>query len=126
MLHRLHQRVSLSRRACSVSVATASDASNGTIVDACQSWGVPVTRGPEQDLTTRLLLAARERELTALVRVTADNPLTDPDGIDDLIERSIEYGDDFVYNQHSAGYPYGTGAESDEGGRPRAMRCRAH
>lgn len=111
LLHRLCDRVALSRRADVLLVATSDQLADQAIEDACRLWKAPVFRGPEQDLTTRLLGAARAYNLTALVRVTGDNPLTDPEGIDDLISAFWDHKPDLVHNSHRNGYPYGTGAE---------------
>ncbi len=117
LLQRLCNRLRLSRRADDLIVATSNQPSDQPIEDACRAWGVPVCRGPEKDLTTRLLETARARGLTAVVRVTGDNPLTDPGGVDELIAafldsaESSENGAAIVHNAHRNGYPYGTGAE---------------
>ena len=111
LLHRLYDRVKLSQRANTVLVATSDMPADQEIEDACHSWDIPVFRGPEQDLTTRLLGAGRTHKLTALVRVTGDNPLTDPEGIDELIRIFWQSRPSLVHNCHRLGYPYGTGAE---------------
>ncbi|HEV2489256.1 MAG TPA: NTP transferase domain-containing protein [Candidatus Acidoferrales bacterium] len=117
LLLRLCKRLKLSRRADDLVVATSEQPEDDAIAKACCCWGVPVIRGPEQDVATRFLIAARARGLTAVVRVTADNPLTDPDGVDDLIAAFLESkslaktGASLVHNAHRRGYPYGTGAE---------------
>lgn len=117
LLLRLCERMKLSQRADDLIVATSEGKADDQIADACDSWEVAVVRGPEQDVTTRFLKAARTRGLTAVVRVTADNPLTDPQGIDDLISAYVESkspgqgGAALVHNAHRCGYPYGTGAE---------------
>ena len=111
LLHRLYDRVKLSRLANIVLVATSDQPADQAIEAACVAWGIPVFRGPEKDLTTRLLRAGREHRLTALIRVTADNPLTDPAGIDELIEMFEKKRPSLVHNVHRLGYPYGTGAE---------------
>ena len=111
LLRRLCDRVALSQRADALVVATSDQPADQAIEDACRSWGLPIFRGPEVDLVTRLLGAARAHNLTALVRVTGDNPLADPDGIDELISAYLESGADLVHNKHRGGYPYGTGAE---------------
>lgn len=111
LLRRLCDRVRLSRRADTVVVAASVNPADQKIEEACRSWGIAVFRGPEKDLTTRLLGAARTFELTALVRVTADNPLTDPAGIDRLIEIFEQEKPGLVYNGQESGYPHGTAAE---------------
>jgi len=117
LLRRLCNRMRLCRRADEVVIATSDQPQDRAIADACAAWGFHVFRGPEQDLTSRLLGAARAHDLTFFVRVTADNPLTDPQGIDALIDalqkrcanmkKSV-----LVHNMHAKGYPYGTGAEA--------------
>lgn len=117
LLKRLCQRMRLSRRADEVIVATSNEREDDPIVDHCESWGFKVFRGPAEDLTTRLLWAARAHQLSTFVRVTGDNPLTDPEGIDKLIDRFHEMEAEqsgrpaMLHNMHRKGYPYGTGAE---------------
>ena len=111
LLHRLCDRVGRSRQAEALVVATSDQPWDQPIEDTCHSCGISVFRGPEQDLTSRLLGASHEHSLTAIVRVTGDNPLTDPQGIDELISAFRREGADYVHNAHRFGYPYGTGAE---------------
>jgi spore coat polysaccharide biosynthesis protein SpsF (cytidylyltransferase family) len=111
LLLRLCKHVALSRVPDTLAVATSDQPRDRAIVAACESWGIPVFCGPEYDLTARLLGAAREYRLDAVVRVTGDNPLTDPDGIDALIRAFRKHDVDMVHNVHHLGYPYGTGAE---------------
>lgn len=117
LLLRLCNRMTRCRLAAEVIVATSDQREDDAIADACVEWGFPVFRGPAKDLTTRLLGAVKTNQLCAFVRVTADNPLTDPDGIDELIEtfltmrRTRENSFAIVHNMHKRGYPHGTGAE---------------
>lgn len=117
LLQRLCERLKLSHLAHDLVVATTQEQADDQIADACESWRVAVVRGPERDLTTRFLKVVGARGLTAVVRVTADNPLTDPQGIDDLISTYLESKSPgreraaVVHNAHKSGYPYGTGAE---------------
>lgn len=117
LLRRLCDRLKLCSSADAFIVATSEEQADDPIADACSAWGVPVLRGPAQDVTTRFLKVTHCHGLTAVVRVTADNPLTDPRGIDDLIGAYLESGANgngrasLVHNAHRRGYPYGTGAE---------------
>lgn len=117
LLKRLCQRMRLCRLADEVIVATSNESEDDAIFDACGSWGFKSFRGPAQDLTTRLLGAAKAYGLKVFVRVTADNPLTDPVGIDNLIgafyetEAARQGRPIILHNMHRKGYPYGTGAE---------------
>ncbi|MGH9729322.1 MAG: cytidylyltransferase domain-containing protein [Candidatus Acidiferrales bacterium] len=113
LLWRLCERMRLCRSADDLVVATSNQPQDQEIEDACREWGIPVWRGPEKDLATRLLGVARIRGLDALVRVTGDNPLTDPEGIDEMIHafRKDRTEPAIVHNVHRNGYPYGMGAE---------------
>lgn len=117
LLKRLCERMKLCRRADEVIVATSSEHEDDAIAEACASWGFEAFRGPAKDLTTRFLRAAEFFHLAVFVRVTGDNPLTDPAGIDELIARFLETEaaqegrPAILHNMHRKGYPYGTGAE---------------
>jgi spore coat polysaccharide biosynthesis protein SpsF len=117
LLQRLCNRMRLCQSADDVIVATSHQREDDAIAEACFAWGFPVFRGPAKDLTTRLLGATKANKLDAFVRVTGDNPLTDPDGVDELIETFLaikaarKNGPALVHNMHTKGYPYGTGAE---------------
>ena len=92
-------------------VATTDLARDQPVVDACRSLGVEVFRGFEDDVLARFVDAARAYRLETVVRITADNPLTDPQGIDILVEAYRRNSACLVHNAHLRGYPYGTGAE---------------
>lgn len=118
LLQRLCNRMALCRRAREVIVATSGQSQDDVIEECCVLWGVKVFRGPERDLTARLLGAADAFGLSEFVRVTGDNPLTDPEGLDALITELMEQqrGNGIrpvlVHNMHRDGHPYGAGAEA--------------
>lgn len=118
VLQRLCNRMALCRRAQEVIVATSDQPQDDVIEERCARWEVKVFRGPERDLTARLLGAADAFGLSEFVRVTADNPLTDPEGVDALITELLEQQQGngtkrvLVHNMHREGHPYGTGAEA--------------
>lgn len=118
LLQRLCNRMALCRRAQEVIVATSDQPQDDAIEECCAQWRVKVFRGPEPDLTTRLLGAVDAFGLSDFVRVTGDNPLTDPEGVEALIaelaeqQRSNGVRPILVHNMHKKGHPYGTGAEA--------------
>src|SRR5579864_398680 len=111
LLRRLHARLRASRRAEAVVVDTSVEPDDTPIEDECRRWGIPVHRGSESDLISRISGVCDEYGLTVVVRATADNPLTDPEGIDALVDAYLSASPDLVHNKHRRGYPYGTGAE---------------
>jgi spore coat polysaccharide biosynthesis protein SpsF len=62
-------------------VATTVEDRDDAIVAECEAVGIPVHRGPVDDVLTRFLgvLDSREEQPDAVVRFTADCPLLDPD-----------------------------------------------
>ncbi|MEW6263540.1 MAG: NTP transferase domain-containing protein [Thermodesulfobacteriota bacterium] len=77
------------------------------------SWGrgenVAVMRGPSEDVLSRYLLCLDEYPAEAVVRVTADNPLTHPEAIA-LAGRTL-LSEDCEYVDAYTGYPDGAGVD---------------
>jgi spore coat polysaccharide biosynthesis protein SpsF len=111
LLERLWRRLRMCRLPAVAVVATSTAAADDAIAALGAGLGAAVVRGPEQDVLTRLLGACAAHRLDALVRVTGDNPLTDPAGVDALIASWREQPCDYLTTVHSEGYVLGTGAE---------------
>ncbi len=73
--------------------------------------GIPPFPGPEHDLVTRLLNAARAIGADKFVRVTADCPLIDPAVIQRCINLSVVTNDPVIINWHPRSYPNGQDCE---------------
>lgn len=73
--------------------------------------GIPPYPGPENDLVTRLLNAARAVGADKFVRVTADCPLVDPAVIQRCINLSVVTNDPIVCNWAKRTYPNGMDCE---------------
>ena len=106
MLQRLVERV---RRACRVDdvvVATTTAPPDAVIVDLCERIGCRVHRGPVEDITQRLLEAARGSDV--IVQITGDCPLIDPAHIDRTVGLLIEANADYAANNlHGCTFPIG-------------------
>jgi spore coat polysaccharide biosynthesis protein SpsF (cytidylyltransferase family) len=74
-----------------------------------QKIGLPVFRGSETDLVSRLLGTAKQFKANAVVRVTGDCPLVDPKLVDQIcaLYRKNERRADFVTNVYPPTYPDG-------------------
>ena len=110
MIGRLLRRLSFAA-VDTIIVATSTEPADDPIADYAGSEGVRCFRGSEQDVLSRYCGAARTFGLDGVVRVTADNPFTDPWAITELLNVSREQPLAYVHNVHPDGYPYGTGAE---------------
>jgi spore coat polysaccharide biosynthesis protein SpsF len=96
-----------------VCVATSIDSSDDILFEHLSAGGIPVSRGPLNDVYERFLLATKELPDDATVaRLTADNMF--PDGefvqmlVDQMAENNQEY---FTTSSPSDGLPYGMSCE---------------
>jgi spore coat polysaccharide biosynthesis protein SpsF len=92
-----------------VVVATSVLSQDEPVAAWCAEHGVECFRGDEQDVLDRYLRCAEAYAFDQIVRLTADNPFTDIEELDRLIELHLEQGFDYT---HSFGImPQGVGAE---------------
>lgn len=90
-------------------VATTVEKNDDAIVARCGELGVKCFRGSEPDVLGRYVACARAYGLDHVVRLTADNPFTDIEELDRLIDLHLALGNDYT---HSFGVmPLGVGAE---------------
>ena len=104
-------------------VATSTDASDDELAIFCEGLGLGVFRGPLDDVLGRYAEALqRFAGTTAVVRVTADCPLTDPALIDKVIGHHHDTKADYTSNTLTRTYPHGLDVEVI---RPSALRAAA-
>lgn len=93
-------------------VATSTAQNDDTVASMCKEMDIACVRGSEDDVLGRFIYALEEHPATSAVRVCADNPLTDPALVDDLIKHFYRGDFDYAYNNlPECGYPDGVGAE---------------
>ena len=68
-------------------------------------------RGSSEDVLDRFYQCAKKNSAENIVRITADNPLIDPNIIDVIIERYKKEKCDFMTNATDRTFPYGTEVE---------------
>ena len=102
-------RLSLLNNKAITVVATGTGIQNDVIVEHCRALGVQSFRGSEHDVLDRYVTCAQTYGLDHVVRLTADNPFTDIEELDRLIDLHLHEGNDYT---HSFGVmPIGVGAE---------------
>jgi len=89
----LTERLSHSRTISKIVIATTTNRRDDVIVEEAQRLGVDFYRGSEEDVLSRYVQAARANDAEIVVRVTGDNPFTDPGSIDRVVNRLIEGAD---------------------------------
>ncbi|PCE14941.1 acylneuraminate cytidylyltransferase [Microbacterium sp. SZ1] len=96
-----------------VIVATTTNAADDPIAGLAGSRGLTVFRGSEEDVLGRFAGAADEAGLDAVVRVTSDCPLLDPEVIGDAVRLFTELNDPdaYVSNVIERTYPRGLDVE---------------
>lgn len=102
------QRVSLLEGIC---LATTENVSDDALVDIAREMEVPFYRGSEQDVLDRFHKAAMQEQADIVCRITADDPLKDPDVIENILREHIGNGCDYTSNTLEPTYPEGLDVE---------------
>ncbi|HJT43552.1 MAG TPA: NTP transferase domain-containing protein [Rhizomicrobium sp.] len=79
-----------------IAVATTTNPADEAIVEWCNTQGVTVVRGPEDDVLACYALAAEKLDADVIVRVSSDAPFIDAGFVDHLIATLIEQDGDYV------------------------------
>jgi spore coat polysaccharide biosynthesis protein SpsF len=111
MLARVVRRISRSAQVNRVIVATTTASRDKAIIDECESLGIQSFRGSEQDVLDRYYRAAKLFDAEAVVRITSDCPLIDPEIIDQVIQAFRKDGADYASNTIVGTYPRGLDVE---------------
>lgn len=102
-------RLSLLAYPVTVVVATSDLPQDDAIARHCALRCVAVFRGSETDVLDRYYQCAKEYGFEHVVRLTADNPFTDMEELQRLIEQHLARYDDYTHSFGSM--PLGVGAE---------------
>lgn len=92
-------------------VATTTKEEDNIIHKLVQNYGLEVFRGNENDVLDRYYNCARIFDFNHILRITADNPLIDPQIVDLVIKHYSKKTYDVVSNCQKRTFPYGTEAE---------------
>lgn len=95
-------------------LATTRRAADEPVARLGRALGLPVVRGPVDNLLSRFAMALRAHPADVVVRITADNPLTAPEAIDAVVDRLRAESLDYCY---ATNIPYGAGADAFAAGR---------
>jgi spore coat polysaccharide biosynthesis protein SpsF len=113
MIGRQVERLRRARRIDRLVIATSTDPSDDPLAAYCDGLDLAVFRGPLDDVLDRFRGAlALNRDAEAVVRLTADCPLADPELIDRVVEHHHEAGADYTSNTlGTRTYPHGVDTE---------------
>ncbi len=111
MLARVCQRVGRAATLRRTVVATTLQPADRAIVEECNRLGMACFCGSEHDVLDRYCRAAAACSADAVVRITADCPLIDPDVIDQVVEAFLGARADYVANTLWRTWPRGLDTE---------------
>lgn len=111
MLARVVQRASHSKLIDQIVIATTAKVSDNPVVAECDHLNVSVFRGDEQDVLDRYYQAATAYDAEAIVRITSDCPLIEPEVVDQAIRAFLNEHPDYASNTLEVTYPRGLDAE---------------
>jgi spore coat polysaccharide biosynthesis protein SpsF len=97
LLEVLLGRMAAARATDGVVLATSTNPENDALVAVADRLGVPVFRGDEDDVLRRHVECAHRFRAEHVVRVTGDNPLTDLETLERLVDRHSERSADYTY-----------------------------
>jgi len=115
MLSYVIGRVRAAKTLKEIVVATTTKPGDDAIVAFCRERGVNCFRGSEEDVLDRYYQAAREHAAEAVVRITSDCPLIDPEIVDKTVRAFLveqpDYAPDYASNSLVRTYPRGLDTE---------------
>ena len=94
-----------------VLIATTTKPADDAIVEECRRLSAQFFRGEENDVLDRYYHAARTACAEAIVRITSDCPLIEPEITDNTIRAFLERHPDYASNALQRTYPLGLDAE---------------
>ena len=109
LLDHILGRLAALRHPARIVVATSDSRLDDVVAAFCTEHGVDCFRGSEQDVLARYRECARRLGFDHVVRLTGDNPFTDVDELDRLIE--FHLADGYDYSDSFEQLPVGVGAE---------------
>ena len=92
-------------------VATTNLTEDDVICEHLSSQKIEFYRGSSEDVLDRYYQCAREFSIDIIVRITADNPLIDPNIVDLVVDEYKKQRCDFATNTIHRTFPYGTEVE---------------
>jgi len=111
MIELLLARLSRASQIDQVVVATSTDGRNLPLVEHVRKLGYDCVCGSENDVLDRYLVAARYAKADAVVRITGDCPLIDPQVVDEAVRHFKSSGVDYLSNTNPPTFPDGLDTE---------------
>ena len=112
LLYRLKEQLIWSKSLDEIIIATSTDQKDAPIYLFYQENNISCFRGDLDNVLKRYIDCAIEFNVDIILRITADNPLMDPESIDNMVKIFYEIPDiDYTNNAHKKGLVHGAGCE---------------
>ena len=92
-------------------IATTTFESDDIIVDFCKNNNLDYFRGQSKDVLDRYYQCAKKYNFPIIVRITSDNPLIDPEIVDEVIELFKISNCDYMSTEYPKTFPLGFAVE---------------
>ena len=100
-----------SKKIDKIIIATTNLQEDDIIVNHAKILKTDLFRGNAVDVLDRYYQCAKKFSSEIIVRITADNPLIDPNIVDNVINQFLKNSFDYITNANPRTYPYGTEVE---------------
>jgi len=113
IIRHIYDRLKISKTLHDVVISTGKFQDNKSICEYAQNHAIPYFSGSENDLIDRLYQTTIKFNADAIVRITSDCPLVDPQIVDELVTEFLHNNDkyDIVTNCKIRTFPHGLDAE---------------
>jgi len=111
MIELLLARLSQSKELDQIVVATSFDTKNLVLVEHVKTLGYACEEGSESDVLERYVSVAKTHKADAVVRITGDCPLVDPELVDQCVKDFRVENVDYFSNVNPPSYPDGLDVE---------------
>tara|TARA_Y100000816_G_C25986157_1_gene515048 strand:+ start:41 stop:802 length:762 start_codon:yes stop_codon:yes gene_type:complete len=108
LIVKLVDRLKKSKLSKNIVICTSSSSLDDRLNEVAKINNIEIFRGDADDVMSRFIKVGEERKINNLVRVTGDNPLTDPVQMDNMIISHLENNSEFTFTED---LPHGTRSE---------------
>lgn len=108
LIIRLTERMRQAKTASDIVWCTSTHPQDDALQQLAKNNDINCYRGSELDVMSRFIDVAIQRDADIVVRVTGDNPLTDPEMLDFMVSEHIQHAAEYTYTED---FPVGTRCE---------------
>ena len=112
MLELIIERLKRARKVDEIVVATTTEPEDEVIAELAERVGVKWFRGSSEDVLDRVIQAAKVYKADIIVEMTGDNPLLEPQLVDEAIDIYLKGNYDYVSNAIKDTYPDGLNVQA--------------